>query len=123
MNNLHELENPRKETHSDSGRYELSTEGLSSSTLADIQALNSGGLPEHFAKASHFTFVDSTKTKDKIASENQGQDLDVTVPKGTDITIGGDNCHVDLKVNPKGQMIITAKPGADCDVHFGSTQN
>ncbi len=71
-----------------------------------------------FVNASEFSFLDSEQKSDKVAVDNPGQDLEVTVPKGTGLVIGGSGCHIDVKVSPKGQMVITPKPGAECDVSF-----
>lgn len=123
MHTSQELLDTRRDSQSGIEHAGLTHQGLLSSSLADIKHLKTGSVSEHFADSSLFTFADSTTNKSKRAAESPGNDLDVTVPKGTDVVIGGSNCHIDLKISPIGQIIITTKPGANCDVSFGGTSN
>lgn len=123
MHTSQELLDPRRDSQTKVEHANISHQGLLSSSLADIRQLKAETVSEHFADSSLFTFADSTTDKSKRAAEKQGSDLEVTVPKGTDVVIGGSNCHIDLKISPTGQIIITTKPGANCDVSFGGLSN
>lgn len=91
----------------------LGTATLSNCSLNDLRSCKtsemSKGIPKEFPTVALF-------------SEATTQSATLEAPTGTDVSIGGENCHMNIRFQ-NGQMIITPSPNSVCDVRVTPPQS
>lgn len=105
---LESIENPSVRNVNGHG---LASETLSNCSLNDMRACSSvrnSGIPEQFPTVA-------------LLTERSSPSASLQSPTGSEVSIGGENCHMDIRFR-NGQMIITPTPNSVCDVRVTPAQ-